>query len=60
MNQIGKNSFGMGVVVFFGWFFIMFFYEPFGPVDLIGAIGTAFGFGFGTFMASYVMSNDSG
>ena len=55
MNQEQKNSFGMGVVVFFFWFFFMYFAKPFGPVDLIGAVGTAFGFGFGTAMASYVM-----
>ena len=59
MNQEQKNSFGMGMFVFFVWFFFMYFAEPFGPVDLIGAVGTAFGFGFGTFMASYVMSKDS-
>ena len=59
MNQREKNSFGIGMIMFFGWFFIMYFYEPFGPVDLIGAVGTAFGFGSGTFMASYVMSKDS-
>ena len=45
----------MGVFVFFLWFFFMYFVEPFGPVDLIGAVGTAFGFGFGIGMANYVM-----
>ena len=55
MNQKQKDSFGMGVFVFFLWFFFMYFAEPFGPTDLIGAIGTAFGFGFGVAMANYVM-----
>ena len=55
MNQDQKNSFGMGMFVFFLWFFFMYLAEPFGPVDLIGAVGTAFGFGFGTGVANSVM-----
>ncbi|MEC8997576.1 MAG: hypothetical protein VX898_00835 [Candidatus Thermoplasmatota archaeon] len=55
MNQDQKNSFGMGMFVFFLWFFFMYLAEPFGPVDLIGAVGTAFGFGFGIGMANYFM-----
>ena len=59
MNQKQKDSFGMGVFVFFLWFFFMYFAEPFGPTDLIGAVGTAFGFGFGVAMANYVMKLNS-
>jgi hypothetical protein len=55
MKKATGASLGLGFFVGLGWFFFIYFVEPFGSVDLIGTLGMAFGFGFGTGVASFVM-----
>ena len=55
MKKATEASLGLGFFVGLGWFFFLSFAEPFGSVDLIGTLGMAFGFGFGTGVASFVM-----
>ena len=53
-----KNSFGMGAVVGVPFFLLIYFGQLFGPLNIIGSIGTAFGSAFGVAMCSYVMSKN--
>ena len=55
MKKATEASLGLGFFVGLGWFFFLSFAEPFGSVDLIGTLGMAFGFGFGTGVASFFM-----
>jgi hypothetical protein len=56
MKKVTEASLGLGFFVGLGWFFILYFAQPFGsPFDLIGALGTAFGIGFSTSVTSFVM-----
>ena len=55
MKKTTEASLGLGFFVGLGWFFFLYFAEPFGSVDLIGTLGMAFGFGFGTGWTSFVM-----
>ena len=56
MDDRTRNAAGMGMVVGILAFFIIYYKEvPFGQMDFLGSLGTAFGFGFGVAMANYVM-----
>jgi hypothetical protein len=54
MKKATEASLGLGFFVGLGWFFFLSFAEPF-AYDLIGQLGMAFGFGFGTGVASFFM-----
>ena len=51
-----KNSCGMGAFVGVPFFLLIYFGQMFGPMDLIGSVGTAFGCSFGVAMCSYVLT----
>ena len=53
MDDRARNAAGMGMVVGVLAFFIIYYKEvPFGQMDFLGSLGTAFGFGFGTSCAN--------
>ena len=48
----------MGAVVGVPFFLLIYFGQLFGPLNIIGSIGTAFGCSIGVAMCSYVMSKN--
>ena len=58
MTTKQKNSFGMGAMVGVPLFFVIYFAQPFGPMNLIGSVGIAFGCAFGFAMSIYVMARN--
>ena len=58
MDQKQKNCIGMGAVAGAPFFFLTYFGQMFGSMDLIGSLGTAFGCAFSVAMCSYVMSKN--
>jgi hypothetical protein len=56
MTTRQKNSFGMGAFVGVPFFLLIYFGQMFGPMNLIGSLGTAFGCSFGVAMCTYVLA----
>ena len=48
----------MGAIVGVPLFFVIYFAQPFGPMNLIGSVGIAFGCAFGFAMSIYVMARN--